>query len=87
MKFQCSFHRRPKPQETDRGAYLVRHTRSVLRTFRPVCLPLGLLQELRRYDAQGAKLQPLAIANMADRLFNHFSDNLLDRPRFGPWPQ
>jgi hypothetical protein len=55
--------RHPQPQTTRRGAGAARHTTSALQIFLSV-LPLPLLsRELRSYDSQDAKLQPLVLRN------------------------
>src|SRR5260221_5683305 len=67
----------PWPRETPLGAGAIRHSTSALQTVRPVCPPLVLLQELPRYDPQGARLQPLVLECRAARASNRFPDNLL----------
>ena len=51
-KPQFRFRQLRRPRETLLGAGAIRHTTSVLQTFRPVCPPLVLLQELRWYHAR-----------------------------------
>src|ERR1700752_384337 len=77
MKSQFGFLQHPKPRETRRGAFAVRHTSSQFQSFRPV-LPLPLLpQELARYDQPSTKLQPLVLENMEDRRSSRLPDNPL----------
>src|ERR1700730_8878112 len=81
MKPQFRSRLHPWPRETHRGAGAIRHSTSALQTVRPVCPPLVMLQELPRYDPQGARLQPLVLAKMAYPALNRLPDSLVFRPR------
>src|SRR5262249_10508824 len=55
----------PQPRETHREVGAIRQTNSALHVPRRALLLLLLPQELQKYDPRGARLQPLALADMA----------------------
>jgi hypothetical protein len=72
----------PWPRETRHEAGAARQASSVLLFLRLVLRPRLLPQELRRYDAQRAKLRPLVLAKMARPVSNRLPESLLFRARY-----
>ena len=71
----------PAPQETHRGAGVVRHATSTLQFFRPVSQLLLLPQALRKYGPLDTERRPLVLGRMEAPKLSRLPDDLVFRPR------